>query len=230
MVIFDAAVKRFGVADESTRRLVFGLTLAPIAITAAFGIWWTGSFSLDAGARPHKQPINQNPRLAVDLARFLLLVVTGLGLIGMMFLFGYRDLVLFFDRDFCHGLILSVHQPPSSGPRPSDFEVRYEFADESGAIHVGEDQVPPAHPPPMEGPIDVVYCRREPSISRIASQVSGTPIAGVILGISVLVANTVQFVRSRRGRIAAVNSAAPERVPSAPSSLAASANTSPQGS
>jgi hypothetical protein len=115
-----------------------------------------------------------------------------------MFWFSYRSLALTFDHQTTLGWIIHAHQPPPSFVRASDYEVQYEFADDQGIVYSGRDVLPPAKPPPKDGRIEIVYSHRDPSISRIESQWSGTALNGVVFGIGIVVWSTFQFARGRR--------------------------------
>jgi hypothetical protein len=191
VIIVDMTLQKMGFADLSMRRLAFGCAAIPAALASAYAIWSTGKYTLHDRPKPIERTGALKSRRA-DLGRFLLLTATGLGLIAFMFAKGRRDIVLTFDREVVQGQIVRVHE------HPSGFQVRYEFTDFSGGLHTGEDEVPLARPP-KEGAIDIAYSRRDSSVSRIASQVSTTPISGVVIAVGVLCTAVVQFVRARSG-------------------------------
>ena len=90
-----------------------------------------------------------------------------------------------------------MDQPPAGWIRDSDYQVHYEFSDESGVVHSGRDVLPPAKPPPEEK-IEILYWLSDPSVSRIASQRSGTPLAGILFGVGTILWVTIRFIRERR--------------------------------
>src|SRR6266566_4187761 len=98
------------------------------------------------------------------------MLCTGMAVIALMYMLGHRDLILFLGKESTVGHITGVHQPAPGAVRASDYQVAYEFTDSSGLTNMGEDVLPPAHPPAEDGVIEVVYSSYDPSVSRIASQ------------------------------------------------------------
>jgi hypothetical protein len=92
---------------------------------------------------------------------------------------------------------MKTHQPPPGRIRESDIEVWYDYLDESNERYSGHDILPPAKPPPAHGEIRIVHSTRDPSISRIASQHSYTPLSGLFVGGSILITALVGFFRGR---------------------------------
>jgi len=134
----------------------------------------------------------------VSGTRYLIVVGVCLGVIGFMSWWGRKDLRLATGHLLTQGRVVRVHQPPPGRVRASDYQVEYQFEDEAGTIWSGSDVLPPRSPPPGAGEIEVAYRPSDPSVSRIASQVSGTPVVAVVFGVSTIAWATIRFLRGRR--------------------------------
>ena len=130
--------------------------------------------------------------------RYLIVVGLCLGLIGFMGWRGRADLKLATGRRVAQGRVVRVRQPPPGWVRASDYRVDYEFEDEAGKTWSGSDVLPPREPPPEDGGVEVAYRPGDPSVSRIASRVSDTPVAGVVFGVGTIAWATIRFLRGRR--------------------------------
>jgi hypothetical protein len=183
---------------EGTAGIVFGCLLLPYAIGLAYIVWRTGFYSLRDKNVVELEPASQKGSAGTEWWRIALLAGIGFAIIGLMVALGRRDLLLIFDKQSTRGSIIEVNKSPPGMLRDSDWLVWYEFTDIDGMLHTGEDELPPAHPPPENGRIQVVYSTRDPSISRIASQFSPSPVVGVILGLGCLAWSVRQFARRRR--------------------------------
>jgi hypothetical protein len=190
---------------EPTARVIFGCVMIPLVISVAFWEWRTGFYAvLDSGRHEITSahtPTTLQPGWGIG--RFLFVAGTAAALIIIMIMLGYRDLIITFDKRIARGRITRIHQPPPSVPRASDYQVWYEFTDDQELVHTGEDMLPPAKAPSDDERIMVVYSGRYPSVSRIASELSGTPLAGLVLGVGLLLWSVVQFVRTRRRPVTA---------------------------
>jgi Protein of unknown function (DUF3592) len=186
----------FGV-PEPTARVFFGCLIIPLAGVVAYITWRTGSYAVRDSVQREAEsdPMRNVTTSRLGGLRLLLVAGIAVGLIAFMLAIGHRDLLLAFNTQMTEGRITEVHQPPPGAIRTSDYRVWYEFEAESELVYTGEDVLPPKHPPPEDGRILVVYSRRDPSVSRIASQLSGTPVAGILLGACLLLWSIVQFIR-----------------------------------
>jgi hypothetical protein len=186
---------------EPIAPLIFGSIVIPLAIAAAYWVWTAGFYSLRdcSNEEPTKVIAGGRVGVWVELIRYLVPAGAAAGLIALMIAIGYRDLVLTFDGSTVVGQITRTRKPPPGAFRDSDYELSYEFKDASGQTHPGEDVLPSAKSLPGDGKVMIVYCSRDPSISRIASQLSGTPVFGVVFGVGSLVWLTVRMARMRRG-------------------------------
>lgn len=185
---------------ESAAKLVFVCLMIPLVVGTAWWEWRTGFYAVRDGMQQEEasaRPLNAGAS-GPGAVRFLFVAGIGAGLIAFWIMTFGRDLLLTFDKQTTEGRITRIHQPPPGAVREADYQVWYEFKSESGFVYSGEDELPPAAPPREDRGILVVYSRRDPSVSRIASQLSSTPVAGVLLGAVLLLWSVVQLVRTRR--------------------------------
>jgi hypothetical protein len=130
--------------------------------------------------------------------RALILMALSIALITFMVTTGHRDLRLMIGRVTTTARVTAVHQPPRGRIRESDIEVTYEFLDRSGVWRTGTDALPPAAGRPEAGRIDVAYSARDPSVSRIASQVSVTPVTALLMGVVLFAQSLYAILRAGR--------------------------------
>lgn len=185
--------------SEPTARWIFGFVMIPLVGIAAYLVWRTGFYTVRDNV-PQKASSDHPRAIATSEPsglRLLFVAATAAGLIVFMLSLGRHDLLLAFDKQTSAGRITAIRSPTPGGIRMSDYHITYEFTD-SGLVYSGEDVLPPKHPPPQDGKILIVYSRRDPSVSRIASQLSGTLIAGILFGVGLLLWSVVQFVRLHR--------------------------------
>jgi hypothetical protein len=201
-IVVAESMNALGV-PEPTARVFFGCLIIPLAGVGAYFAWRTGFYAIRDNAQPKTAGEHPNDVATSGPGSLRLLFVAGLaaGPMALIITIGHRDLLLTFDKQMTKGRITEVHQPPPGAIRLSDYRVKYEFESESGLVYSGEDVLPPAHPPAEDGRILVVFSRRDPAVSRIESQSSGTPVAGVLLGAGLLLWSVAQFVRLRRQSI-----------------------------
>lgn len=184
---------------ESTARVIFGAVMIPLVGVAAYLGWRTGSYAIRENV-PHQASSDRATTTAttgLSGLRLLLLALIGMGSIAFMFFVGRPDLIIILDKQMSEGRITAIRPPVPGFIRKSDYQITYEFETNAGFVCVGEDELPSKHPPPENGRIVIAYSRRDPSVSRIASQLSDTPLSGILFGIGVILWAAVQFIRQR---------------------------------
>jgi len=131
--------------------------------------------------------------------RAAIVMAIGIALIIFMIMTDSGDLLLILGRVQASAMITQIHQPPPGRFRESDYDVTYDFVDDAGVHHIAKDLVPPAFPPGQVGGfVEIAYSRHYPSVSRIASQVSSTPIGGVLMGLIFMMMGISMLFRASR--------------------------------
>ncbi len=114
-----------------------------------------------------------------------------IGVPTLILFFGWKDIVLLAYGKTVQANVISAQQGKPIFRRDGDWTITYAFHS-TGQKFSGSDTLPPALKADTAS-IEIKYCPKFPAISRIASQVSGTPISALVILVIALRAAIPEF-------------------------------------
>ncbi len=135
-------------------------------------------------------------------SRFRLWVVIGVLVAALGFVpavlvtMSYRDLILLPFGETTDAVVIELQQGPPVLRREGDWKLRYSF-EHAAKTYQGEDTLPPAKVDPEIKSVTVSYWPRSPEVSRVASQVSWTPVRALVILLLFLGGSNYYWLKDR---------------------------------